>query len=69
MTELDKHIIGIYDPNAPFNVDDFEPIEWYSDCCGVTMTGVQLDYGICPDCGEHCVIIEVDKDGNERTYE
>jgi hypothetical protein len=26
----------------------------YSDCCGEYMSGEQVDYGICPFCGEHC---------------
>jgi len=40
-----------------------------SDCCGVEMTSDMLDYEICPDCREHCTIIEIDEDGNERERE
>ena len=29
----------------------------HSDCCGEQMTGEQVDYGICPCCGEHCEAI------------
>lgn len=28
-----------------------------SDCCGCEMTFAQVDYGICPDCCEHCEVI------------
>ena len=28
----------------------------YSECCGEQMTGEQVDYGICPCCGEHCEV-------------
>jgi hypothetical protein len=34
--------------------------DYVSDCCGVEMTGIQMDYGICPDCGEHCEIVTDD---------
>lgn len=57
MKGLDRHILGLDDPKAPFNRDDPEVVEWFSDCCGATMTGLQLDYGICPDCKEPCVIM------------
>jgi hypothetical protein len=30
----------------------------HSDCCGEQMTGEQVDYGICPCCGEHCSVVE-----------
>ena len=36
-----------------------------SDCCGCEMTGIQSDYGICPECGEHC---EVVTDSMESDY-
>ncbi len=28
-----------------------------SDCCGCEMTFAQADYGICPQCCEHCEVI------------
>lgn len=38
-----------------------------SDCCGCEMTFAQTDFGICPDCGEHCEVIgeEVFADSGE----
>lgn len=39
----------------------------FSDCCGCEMNGIQMDYGLCPDCGEHCeVVIEDDDMENAR---
>ena len=42
------------------------PISVYfvSDCCNSDMTFAQTDFGICPDCGEHCEVIrqEVSED-------
>ena len=32
-------------------------VYFVSDCCGCEMTFAQTDYGICPDCGEHCEVI------------
>ena len=42
-------------------------IYFWSDCCGASMTFAQTDYGICPDCGEHCEVIgeEVVEDNGE----
>jgi hypothetical protein len=37
-------------------------LDYVSDCCGVEMTGIQMDYGICPDCGEHCELVADDAD-------
>lgn len=39
-----------------------------SDCCGASADGNE-DYGICPDCKEHCEFIEEesDKELEERT--
>lgn len=38
-----------------------------SECCGADMTFGQTDYGICPDCGEHCEVVgeEVAEDNGE----
>ncbi len=33
-----------------------------SECCGVEF---EEDYGICPDCLEHCVGVLFDEDGQE----
>ena len=35
------------------------PISVYfvSDCCNSDMSFAQTDYGICPDCHEHCEVI------------
>ena len=27
---------------------------YFSDCCGCPMDGIEVDYGICPLCHEHC---------------
>jgi len=27
---------------------------YVSDCCGCEMDPILADYGICPDCQEHC---------------
>ena len=39
-------------------------VYFVSDCCNSDMIFAQTDYGICPDCGEHCEIIsqEVSED-------
>lgn len=29
-----------------------------SECCGVRVNIDFVDYGICPDCKEHCEIVE-----------
>ena len=38
-----------------------------SDCCGAEMTFAQTDYGICPQCCEHCEVVgeEVVEDNGE----
>lgn len=38
-----------------------------SDCCGAEMTFLQTDYGICPQCCEHCEVNgeEVAEDNGE----
>ena len=38
-----------------------------SDCCGFIMTAGQAEYGICPQCGEHCEVVveEVSEDTGE----
>jgi len=43
-------------------------VEYYSECCGVEMVGLDLDYRICPNCLEHCVIYEccLDCDNEEE---
>ena len=33
-----------------------------SDCCGAHITLDFVDFEICPDCGEHCEIIDEDQD-------
>jgi|SanBayMetagenome_1026888.scaffolds.fasta_scaffold297884_2 hypothetical protein len=36
-----------------------------SDCCGAAATDpVMLDYGICPDCKDHCEFIEEEENDN-----
>jgi hypothetical protein len=38
-----------------------------SGCCGSQMTFAQADYGICPECCEHCEVIseEIREDNGE----
>jgi len=36
-----------------------------SVCCGAEITGVGLDYEICPDCLEHCEMEDENEDENE----
>ena len=38
-----------------------------SDCCGCEMSFAQTDYGICPQCFEHCEVVgeEVVEDNGE----
>ena len=33
-----------------------------SECCGAAMTGLMEDYGICPDCKEHCEVVDLEED-------
>lgn len=33
-------------------------IIYFSDCCGGQMNTEQVDYGICPCCGEHCEVVK-----------
>jgi hypothetical protein len=34
-----------------------------SDCCGTEMTEpIMQDYGICPDCQDHCEWVDYDSD-------
>ena len=35
-----------------------------SDCCGVVMSDIKADYGICPRCGEHCESVESRENGD-----
>lgn len=28
-----------------------------SDCCGSEMSGIEMDHGVCPKCGEHCEVV------------
>ena len=37
--------------------------EFVSECCGATMTGLMIDHGICPDCKEHCEVIDLKEEG------
>lgn len=51
------------------SVDYIQPIQKekkmiFSDCCGVEMNGIQADYGLCPDCGEHCDVVVDDSEEN-----
>ncbi len=33
----------------------YEAAPWYTECCGYEVTdAIDLDYGICRDCKEHC---------------
>ena len=38
-----------------------------SDCCGADMAFAQTDYGICPECCEHCEVMsdEIVEDNGE----
>ena len=54
---LDDHIMGVNDPNAPFNQEEYDFI---SDCCGSLPFGEIDDIamkdevlGICGDCKDH----------------
>ncbi len=39
-----------------------------SDCCGIETTDpLMLDYGICPECKEHCEFEDYDSDDDD-TY-
>ena len=42
-------------------------VYFYSDCCGCEMSFSQTDYGICPQCHEHCEVVseEVIEDRGE----
>jgi|3_EtaG_2_1085321.scaffolds.fasta_scaffold42360_2 hypothetical protein len=52
---LDDHIMGVYDPNAPFNQEEDN---FVSDCCGANEIGELDDYdkdkplGMCSKCKE-----------------
>ena len=52
---LDDHIMGVNDPNAPFNQEEDN---FVSDCCGAYEHGELDDYqkdaplGMCNDCKE-----------------
>lgn len=37
-----------------------------SDCCGVEMDPIQVEHGICPQCGEHCEAVS--DGGDEPDY-
>lgn len=38
----------------------------FSDCCGVEMDPIQVEYDICPRCGEHCEAVSDEE--NEPDY-
>jgi predicted amidophosphoribosyltransferase len=38
-------------------MDNIVTVYFTSDCCGCEMTFAQTDYGICPQCCEHCEVI------------
>lgn len=35
-----------------------------SNCCGVRMNSMWQDYEMCPDCHDHCEIIEENEEDN-----
>lgn len=39
---------------------------YFSECCGVELTGEMLDIGLCRKCQEHCHIVAVDDDEDDR---
>jgi hypothetical protein len=38
-----------------------------SDCCGYPEIGNSSDYGICPECKEHCEYVDEEEDTDEDT--
>jgi len=40
-----------------------------SNCCGAEMSGVYEDTEICPHCGEHTSLEEMEKDEFKKEYE
>jgi rRNA maturation endonuclease Nob1 len=48
-------------------MENIVTVYFTSDCCGCNMTFAQVDYGICPSCGEHCEVIgeEISEDNGE----
>lgn len=52
--------------NNPNKMND-EP-EFLSSCCGAA--SAHMEYGICPECKDHCEFTKVDEDGDTiETYE
>lgn len=41
-------------------------MSYISDCCGVEMNGHDIDYGICPDCHDHCEAIDEEEENEEE---
>lgn len=40
-----------------------------SECCGAAATDpIMLDYGICPECNEHCEFVEEKEPDDYRIY-
>ncbi len=50
------------------DADEFDPIEFYSNCCGeeIKMGTLNYEMSLCPLCGEHCSVTAFDKHGDER---
>lgn len=41
-----------------------------SDCCGATATDpIMLDYGICPECKDHCEYINQEEDDTDNSQD
>lgn len=36
--------------------------KFVSNCCGASMSGIVRDIEICPDCHEHCGVIQEDEE-------
>ena len=49
-------------PNKKQPFFELDRSEYVSECCGAEITGVGLDYSICPDCREHCIIVDLSKE-------
>jgi hypothetical protein len=33
--------------------------EWVSECCSAPMCGEAMDIGLCPECMEHCEVVNL----------
>jgi hypothetical protein len=36
----------------------YDDLPWFTDCCGYEAKGIDIDYGICRDCGDHCEYVK-----------